>query len=348
MMPPTIATLRELAEYATAAEVLAAADSRDIAPVLPRVVVAGKTWSCCCRTRRDTSRDPACNGFRWDDSGPARGNAQRVGDARPQSEPDDPRRHQHLAAARRRRRRVIVIDAGPAEQSASPRVAAAGRGRAHPAHPRPPRSQRRLGAAGRAHRRARARARPPVRRAAFGGRLLRPVRGSPRGDRHPRPFRRLAVVLPARRQRVLTGDTILGRGTTVVAWPDGELGPYLESLQALREYGDAAVLPGHGPELPSAGRVAEEYLAHREDRLAQVAKAVGRRGAHPAGGRRDRVRRCAQVLWPGPSSRCMPSSTTSSRRPHRWRTSSTSPPPRPTSRCTHGRAQPRRCCEPPG
>ena len=35
MMPPTIATLRELAEYATAADVLAAADSRDIAPVLP-------------------------------------------------------------------------------------------------------------------------------------------------------------------------------------------------------------------------------------------------------------------------------------------------------------------------
>ena len=56
--------------------------------------------------------------------------------------------------------------------------------------------------------------------------------------------------------------------------PTGELGPYLDSLQALREYGDAAVLPGHGPELPSAGRVAEDYLAHRAERLAQVAKAV--------------------------------------------------------------------------
>ncbi len=41
LMPPTIATLRELAEYATAAEVLAAADLRDIAPILPRVVVDG-------------------------------------------------------------------------------------------------------------------------------------------------------------------------------------------------------------------------------------------------------------------------------------------------------------------
>jgi 8-oxo-dGTP pyrophosphatase MutT (NUDIX family) len=41
MMPPTISTLRELAEYTTAADVLAAADTRDIAPVLPRVVVNG-------------------------------------------------------------------------------------------------------------------------------------------------------------------------------------------------------------------------------------------------------------------------------------------------------------------
>ncbi len=73
---------------------------------------------------------------------------------------------------------------------------------------------------------------------------------------------------------VLTGDTILGRGTTVVAWPDGELGPYLESLRRLREYGEAAVLPGHGPELPSAGRVAEFYLQHRQERLEQVKQAV--------------------------------------------------------------------------
>jgi glyoxylase-like metal-dependent hydrolase (beta-lactamase superfamily II) len=73
---------------------------------------------------------------------------------------------------------------------------------------------------------------------------------------------------------VLTGDTILGRGTAVVAWPDGQLGAYLDSLRLLREYGDAAVLPGHGPELPSAGRVAEDYLQHRDARLSQVAKAV--------------------------------------------------------------------------
>jgi glyoxylase-like metal-dependent hydrolase (beta-lactamase superfamily II) len=72
---------------------------------------------------------------------------------------------------------------------------------------------------------------------------------------------------------VLTGDTILGRGTTVVAHPDGVLADYLASLQRLRELGGTPVLPGHGPELAAAGQAAEHYLAHREQRLAQVAAA---------------------------------------------------------------------------
>jgi glyoxylase-like metal-dependent hydrolase (beta-lactamase superfamily II) len=73
---------------------------------------------------------------------------------------------------------------------------------------------------------------------------------------------------------VLTGDTILGRGTTVVAHPDGVLADYLESLRRLQDLGDRAVLPGHGPELLSAGDAAAMYLAHREMRLEQVRAAV--------------------------------------------------------------------------
>jgi glyoxylase-like metal-dependent hydrolase (beta-lactamase superfamily II) len=73
---------------------------------------------------------------------------------------------------------------------------------------------------------------------------------------------------------VLTGDTILGRGTTVVAHPDGVLGPYLDSLARLRELGERLVLPGHGPELPSLAAVAEQYLAHRAERLDQVRAAL--------------------------------------------------------------------------
>jgi glyoxylase-like metal-dependent hydrolase (beta-lactamase superfamily II) len=80
---------------------------------------------------------------------------------------------------------------------------------------------------------------------------------------------------------VLTGDTILGRGTTVVAWPDGELGDYLSSLERLRGLGSIPVLPGHGPVLPDAGAVAGYYLEHRASRLAQVAAAVTAGAATP-------------------------------------------------------------------
>jgi glyoxylase-like metal-dependent hydrolase (beta-lactamase superfamily II) len=78
---------------------------------------------------------------------------------------------------------------------------------------------------------------------------------------------------------VLTGDTILGRGTTVVAHPDGILGAYLDSLRRLEDLGAAAVLPGHGPELPSIGDVAAMYLAHREQRLDEVRAALADLGA---------------------------------------------------------------------
>ncbi|XVV04142.1 MBL fold metallo-hydrolase [Actinosynnema sp. CA-248983] len=78
---------------------------------------------------------------------------------------------------------------------------------------------------------------------------------------------------------VLTGDTILGRGTTVL---DGKLRDYLESLQVLADLPPGTtVLPGHGPELPDAGTVARAYLAHREERLAQVRAAVERLGGEP-------------------------------------------------------------------
>ncbi|AEW95243.1 MULTISPECIES: MBL fold metallo-hydrolase [Streptomycetaceae] len=77
---------------------------------------------------------------------------------------------------------------------------------------------------------------------------------------------------------VLTGDTVLGRGTTVVAHPDGRLGDYLDSLRHLRtlttDGGIETILPGHGPVLDDARGAVEFYLAHRASRLAQVETAV--------------------------------------------------------------------------
>lgn len=80
---------------------------------------------------------------------------------------------------------------------------------------------------------------------------------------------------PGAATSVLTGDTILGRGTTVIAHPDGVLGPYLDSLRRLADLPPGtAVLPGHGPELPDVAAVAAAYLAHREQRLGQVRDAL--------------------------------------------------------------------------
>jgi len=81
---------------------------------------------------------------------------------------------------------------------------------------------------------------------------------------------------------VVTGDTILGRGTTVVAWPDRELGDYLHSLERLRGLGPIPVLPGHGPVLPDAAEIAAAYLEHRRIRLDQVRAAVAAGDRTPA------------------------------------------------------------------
>jgi len=77
---------------------------------------------------------------------------------------------------------------------------------------------------------------------------------------------------------LLTGDTVLGQGSTVVAHPDGRLADYLETLGKLRavikEHGVRAVLPGHGPTRQDPAALVEQYLAHREERLDQVRRAL--------------------------------------------------------------------------
>lgn len=77
---------------------------------------------------------------------------------------------------------------------------------------------------------------------------------------------------------LLTGDTILGRGTAMVAWPDGELAAYLTSLERIRSMTGSRevtqILPGHGPTVSDPGAVARYYLDHRQERLEQVRAAL--------------------------------------------------------------------------
>ena len=76
---------------------------------------------------------------------------------------------------------------------------------------------------------------------------------------------------------VLTGDTVLGRGTAVIAG-DGSLSDYLGSLDRLRaladEAGLRALLPGHGPLLADPAGTLDYYIAHRAERLAEVTAAL--------------------------------------------------------------------------
>jgi len=73
---------------------------------------------------------------------------------------------------------------------------------------------------------------------------------------------------------VLSGDHVLGRGTSVVAWPDGNMTAYLASLRRLDGLAARVLYPGHGPVVHQPAAVIASYLAHRAEREAQVLAAL--------------------------------------------------------------------------
>ena len=83
-------------------------------------------------------------------------------------------------------------------------------------------------------------------------------------------------------ETILTGDTVLGRGTTMIDHPDGTLADYLRSLERLGEFAGTTVLPAHAGTLPDLRAVCEELAEHRLARLRQVRGVRDRLG--PAAG----------------------------------------------------------------
>ena len=113
----------------------------------------------------------------------------------------------------------------------------------------------------------------------------------------------LSFVLPAE-AAVLTGDTVLGRGTTVVAHPDGQLGAYLDSLDRLHALAESreigTIWPGHGPVIDEALKALDYYVNHRAERLAQVESALAhlRAQPHPEGLAADELpRRVVEMVY---------------------------------------------------
>jgi len=102
--------------------------------------------------------------------------------------------------------------------------------------------------------------------------------------------------------RLLSGDTVLGRGTTVITRPDGDLRDYLASLDRLEQVvAEAAVreiLPGHGPRVGDPVERLRLYRTHRYHRLDQV-RAARAAGAVTAGEIVARVYADVdRALWP--------------------------------------------------
>jgi glyoxylase-like metal-dependent hydrolase (beta-lactamase superfamily II) len=95
---------------------------------------------------------------------------------------------------------------------------------------------------------------------------------------HTSDSRSLLLSGPDRVSRLITGDMILGRGTTVITHPDGDLAAYFDSLDLLEELVKARdvieLLPGHGPIVTDPHAWLSFYRQHRLERLDQVREAL--------------------------------------------------------------------------
>ena len=73
---------------------------------------------------------------------------------------------------------------------------------------------------------------------------------------------------------LFTGDAVLGRGTSVVDPPEGDMSAYVMSLRAMLRLGPRTIYPGHGPVAFDAAEKLREYIEHRAERETQILAAV--------------------------------------------------------------------------
>jgi glyoxylase-like metal-dependent hydrolase (beta-lactamase superfamily II) len=73
---------------------------------------------------------------------------------------------------------------------------------------------------------------------------------------------------------LFTGDAVLGRGTSVIDPPEGDLAEYLRSLERMVGLEPEVIYPGHGPVVRPAMPKLQEYLEHRRHREQQVVAAL--------------------------------------------------------------------------
>jgi glyoxylase-like metal-dependent hydrolase (beta-lactamase superfamily II) len=95
---------------------------------------------------------------------------------------------------------------------------------------------------------------------------------------HTSDSRSLLLSGPDGVRRLLTGDMVLGRGTTVITHPDGNLEAYLDSLDLLERLvttrNVVELLPGHGPIVTDPLSWLSFYRRHRHERLDEIRAAI--------------------------------------------------------------------------
>lgn len=82
------------------------------------------------------------------------------------------------------------------------------------------------------------------------------------------------VFLEADAGALFSGDAVVGRGTSFIDPPGGDLAQYLRSLERMRGLGARTIYPGHGPVVFDAAAKLEEYVRHRVEREEQILDAM--------------------------------------------------------------------------
>jgi glyoxylase-like metal-dependent hydrolase (beta-lactamase superfamily II) len=75
-----------------------------------------------------------------------------------------------------------------------------------------------------------------------------------------------------------TGDLILGQGSSMVTYPEGDVAAYLNSLDRLAAVKPRILFPGHWDPVTDAMAKIDEYRRHRLEREAQILAEVRRGG----------------------------------------------------------------------
>ena len=73
---------------------------------------------------------------------------------------------------------------------------------------------------------------------------------------------------------LFTGDHVMGWSTSVIGPPDGNLNQYLASLRLLLKRRDRRYWPTHGPAIDEPHTLVSAFLAHRNERTAQLLDAL--------------------------------------------------------------------------